>query len=420
ATTDTASPVDAGPAPTSTAARDTGGLDGRDETPAPPPSTVSEPAPAETPAPAEGATVPAPVWPLDDDAPLDPAELVADHARRAIGVDDPVVEPAPTTSGEAGEAAVDCRECSAWVVKGRGEDGRPFGAAWTALVDEEGDRPVIVELVSAEMHLTAARAVSEDLISVAGRGRSFEGAGEVVVRSRCDPEGVATPVLVGGGPEFAEVHVAVPATPCSDPLVVEFRTAGGGLATDVPSVAARSIEPASGFSLGSPPGPDAGRQLEEARRLVAWARGRGPAPRVAETVWIGGIGVYADAPTPLVPLPSGEFVADAVFDADPFPDEPDTCDPAECRVSVRDFLGFAALGDRVDTALVHAGVLADSGPLDIFTMGPVEELARFATQPSVTVELAPSAPGELDWARWHVWFDDDAHVLAVWRWGWTP
>ncbi len=162
---------------------------------------------------------------------------------------------------------------------------------------------------------------------------------------------------------------------------------------------------------------------KQARSLVAWARGEeavGPEVWLSDDgLWVGGLGVYADAPTPNTRIPAAEladrsgWTRDRTFEAGDF----DEC--GECSKPLLDFLRFDAL--RPD----HGFLVDDVGqnlPPNVGTLyrdGPVDQ---FAGAHSVTVDQPASTDG-LGWQRITVWFEWSSgtpRALAILTWGWTP
>lgn len=139
------------------------------------------------------------------------------------------------------------------------------------------------------------------------------------------------------------------------------------------------------------------------------------APRVE----IGGIGVFADAPTPWRPIPRDELAA-VTHGWDPFPDEPATCDDG-CELTVAEFLGLDTA--RWDLADWRLGVDVDpDDPNWVWSTGlPRDFYERFTT---VTVDIpTPDPQHTLDWRRYTVvweWADGTPVIRGIWRWGWTP
>ena len=174
------------------------------------------------------------IWPLDSRSFSSPDALAWSYATQALGIDSPIL-------GES--FGDDCADCSSSVeLISVGEDGEPF-ASFTTLVTYPVDENnwVVVEVASVEVSIISATIAPVGGVRVVGEGRSFEGAGEIVVRSICDPEGLATPTALGGG-EMGSVDVIVPFRPCDAPLVIELRTVDTATDFGIPAVAARAIE----------------------------------------------------------------------------------------------------------------------------------------------------------------------------------
>jgi hypothetical protein len=179
------------------------------------------------------------VWPLDSRSFDDPSTVVFSYATQALGIGDPVFE---TESEGDGTATA--------TISQMGEDGQPFGEATRLdLVALDSFNWVIVGATSDELTILGVQPAGEGLADVSGRGRSFEGAARLVARSICDPEGVITPVTVGGGPEFADFLQTVAHVPCDSPLVIELATERV-LDTDVPFVTTVAYRAPEGDAQG--------------------------------------------------------------------------------------------------------------------------------------------------------------------------
>ncbi|MFQ5556563.1 MAG: hypothetical protein ACE5GB_03515, partial [Acidimicrobiales bacterium] len=259
----------------------------------------------------------------------------------------------------------------------------------------------------------------ESEITVEATGRAFEGTGLLTTRSRCDPVGITTIVALGAGPEHETFSATVPHAPCDAPVVVELSTGADPFEGAVPSVTAvaASREP---VELDQ----DSRRLLvDEALGLLGSFGGAGDPdgpPLSDRGVFVGGTGVFADLPTPFVRLDPERLLGDETVDWSP---APDACEPGACELPTAGFLALGP-GDAPDPAAVTVTVdlLADR-LYDPFLYGPPDQLDQLADFRSVTVEVPPSEPGELDWRVYHVWFDwitGSPRVIAVWRWGWTP
>ncbi len=150
-----------------------------------------------------------------------------------------------------------------------------------------------------------------------------------------------------------------------------------------------------------------------------------PPPRVPEFsplgVDIGGIGVFADAPTPFMRVDAADIAPDAAatYDWNPFPGEEPGCAAVDCDLTVSDFLGFED-GDRWDADYVVGSVSFDE-PSDRFFVGlPDRYVERFA---AVLIDVPATSDGDLDWRTYTVVFDfrgELPEIIAIWRWGWTP
>lgn len=459
-----------------------------DEPAAAPTSTSSTPPAATTPEPTASPPLPelSPgqraaqglvVWPLDSRSFEDATSVVFSYATQALGIESPVIE-------------VECcdGDLAAATIAQRREDGSAFGEATRLeLVALDDFNWVVVSASSEELTIRGIAGAGEGLASVHGSGRSFEGAAQLVVRSVCDPDGVATSVAVGGGPDFADFAEIVEFVPCGDnPLVFELAT-DTIATTEVPFVTAVSdrvspfepiwavmaVAPDDRLNVRSEAGvgnPLVGSLAPDENGVTVtgesadvdgstWVEVRLPdrstgwvndayltaQPPVfgalqaellvaaAESLitgidvevsprglYVGGIGVFADAPSPFRRVDPSAFADDRILDWDPFPE--DSPCGTECDLSVADFLDLGAVADRFSPEVVVDG-LGDLSPEDQFHLGPMDQLARFGTLHAVTFEVPPTTEGDLDWRRYHVWLDWESGVpraVAVWRWGWTP
>lgn len=136
-------------------------------------------------------------------------------------------------------------------------------------------------------------------------------------------------------------------------------------------------------------------------------------------VYVGGIGIYADAGTPFVEVPATAFSDASTFDWTPFPDS--GCG-SECSTTVADFLDF----DGFEHARIELPIGVDviTPAFDNqFLIGPLDQLSLFEPLHVATIEVPGTDEIFIDWRRYHVWFDwaDGApKVIAIYRWGWTP
>lgn len=145
-----------------------------------------------------------------------------------------------------------------------------------------------------------------------------------------------------------------------------------------------------------------------------------PAPQpafFASSVEFGGIGVYADFPTPWTTVRRDEFDSDRNWS--PVGTE-DRC--PGCTATVEEFLGF----DTAKWELAEYTIGSDLDPGDpnhFFQSGLAPEFHdRFVTG---TIYIPEPNPQEsLDWRRYTVVFDFVADgepvIRGIWRWGWTP
>lgn len=139
-----------------------------------------------------------------------------------------------------------------------------------------------------------------------------------------------------------------------------------------------------------------------------------PRPHPAGTQ-IGGIGVFADAPTPFTTI--DDLYDDAVHDWNPFPDD-DPCDDL-CRLTVGDFLGVRARD--VTDAVYTLGPDPEALPMLQYFTGLDE--AYYDHNLTVVAYVPAQSDIELDWRRYTFAFDlvdGSPTVSQVWVWGWTP
>jgi hypothetical protein len=443
-----------------------------------PPTTTYPPLPDLTPR--QRADLGLIVWPLDSRSFQDPSTVAFSYITQALGIDDPVFE---TELLEDGLATV--------TIALRAEDGTTFGeAARLDLVALDQFNWVIVRAESPEVVLTSIVFEGEGLATVVGVGRAFEGAARIVARSVCDPEGVITPVTVGGGPEFDTFTQTAAFVPCPDlPVVIELATdviiedgvpfvsavaylepdlelswsvmrvpaddvlivrSGPGVSNEI---VAELAPDATGIEIVGNTGESVGdqlwREIVTPNGISGWvdfAYLTAQAELTAATaealaletlaflssdavdstvlgprgVYVGGIGVFADAATPFLHVDSGALSVDEVSDWSPIPDDAECGD--ECQLSARQFLDAAEIVDRV-----HLPVALDQSKdlslEDQFLYGPIDQLSLFESLHSMTIEVPATNAGDLDWRLYHLWFDwadGTPRVIAVWRWGWTP
>jgi len=135
---------------------------------------------------------------------------------------------------------------------------------------------------------------------------------------------------------------------------------------------------------------------------------------------IGGIGIYADAPTPFVTI-DDLWAGDVVIDWDPFPGE-EFSEPCGdyCRRTLREFLNIRER-DVTDAEFSIGPDLLDLQPNIQFHTGHDEGYYdRFST---VVAYVPAESDDVLDWRRITFAFDfiDGSPVISqVWLWGWTP
>lgn len=134
---------------------------------------------------------------------------------------------------------------------------------------------------------------------------------------------------------------------------------------------------------------------------------------------IGGIGIFADAPTPFKNV--SELWSESLkFDWNPLPvEDPGGCADI-CVVSVRDFLDVRQRD--VDDAEYSIGVDLDiEDPNFSYYTGLTPEF--YGRQATVDAYVPPTSDGVNDWRRFTFAFDfidGSPTIRAVWLWGWTP
>ncbi|MEZ5244018.1 MAG: SH3 domain-containing protein [Acidimicrobiales bacterium] len=139
-----------------------------------------------------------------------------------------------------------------------------------------------------------------------------------------------------------------------------------------------------------------------------------PRPHPAGTQ-IGGIGVFADAPTPFTTI--DDLYDDTVHDWNPFPDD-DPCDDL-CLLPVGEFLGVRAR----DAADAQFTIGPDAASLDMLQYFTGHEQDYYDHHMTVVAYVPPTSEIELDWRRYTFAFDlvdGTPTISAVWVWGWTP
>ncbi len=152
--------------------------------------------------------------------------------------------------------------------------------------------------------------------------------------------------------------------------------------------------------------------------LMLLAGGGEPPPLSVRGLWFGGIGVYADGPSPWQRIP-GDALADPAGwrEVRTFPFEPGFTCGADCDKSAIDFLHLDTLDD---TTVVQIDSL-DVDRINGFTDGA---LALAPPTLHLAVLDKPAADDTvLDWQRIHVVFDWSEGIPAialVHTWGWTP
>jgi hypothetical protein len=130
---------------------------------------------------------------------------------------------------------------------------------------------------------------------------------------------------------------------------------------------------------------------------------------------VGGIGVFADAPTPFTTV---DLRGDEVIDWDPFPGETAPCgDP--CLRTVAEFLGVRERD--VTDAVFTIGPDDDATSQLMYFTG--RDAAYYEHHMTVVAYVPPTSDEVLDWRRYTFAFDlvDGTPTISeVWVWGWTP
>lgn len=169
--------------------------------------------------------------------------------------------------------------------------------------------------------------------------------------------------------------------------------------------------------------PLAQRMLNEARQFLrSFGSPETAGYRPAEPpngVQIGGIGIYADAPTPLMRV-NGLWSDSVTHDWDPFPPEAGVPCGDFCVRTVGAFLDVRPR-DVTDMELTFGLDVDPEDPNFGFATGlDPEQAGRVAT---VVAYVPPVSDEELDWRRYTFTFDlvdGTPTIRSVWRWGWTP
>lgn len=141
-----------------------------------------------------------------------------------------------------------------------------------------------------------------------------------------------------------------------------------------------------------------------------------PTIALGRSIDVGGIGVYADAPSQRR-VDDGDLIDGAEFDWAPFPD--DNCGD-ECSLTVEEFLDLRT--EMLAEATYATNLVSyDPEAMPQYLIGlPELYTERFAT---VRVEIPSSTETELDWRTYSFVYDFSGElpqVIAIWRWGWTP
>lgn len=373
----------------------------------------------------------------------------------------------------------DTNEVEIFGLRGVGEDGQPsdFTVSYIVSASSDGGQTWFVTHVESQSFaVTLVEMNTADTIRITGNGRAFEGTASIRV-GEADPvlinvggfelDGFSVivpapaaypaPIVVEGGialeSEIPQIH-AFSATPVErDTDIVVFGVADddvlnvrsgagvgndivGALDPDATGIAQTGREVLVGTDTwwevtdGTVTGwvnrrflsvQHSSRSVENldltgnpVRLLVEENPGENTMT-YAPTVWIGGIGVYADAPTAWTAIDRGEL-GTGTFDFCP---EGLDRFREDCELTVADFLG-------VETAKWELSMWDTTPQLDaenlVFQTGLTAEFYdRFTTSTIFIPEPDPET--SLDWRRYTiVWgFDDGTpRVEGMWRWGWTP
>lgn len=168
-----------------------------------------------------------------------------------------------------------------------------------------------------------------------------------------------------------------------------------------------SVQPFSGFVT-----------VDVANNPIRLLVGENPGENIAgyaEAVWIGGIGVYADAPTSWTAVRRQDLGSVQV---DFCPDGIDRF-REDCELTVPEFLGVESA--KWDLAIEEAS--PEIAPTNWGTTSglPPEFYDQLLTSTIFIPE--PDPDNSLDWRRYTiVWGADNGalRVEGMWRWGWTP
>jgi len=134
---------------------------------------------------------------------------------------------------------------------------------------------------------------------------------------------------------------------------------------------------------------------------------------------IGGIGVFADAPTPFV-LVDNLWSNPVEIDWDPLPNETGSPCGNECIRTASEFLDIRP--EDVADAVYSIGLAEPVEPTNIyFETGHTEDY--YERVASVVAYVPPTSDDILDWRRFTFAFDfrdGSPTIRQVWLWGWTP
>ncbi len=156
------------------------------------------------------------------------------------------------------------------------------------------------------------------------------------------------------------------------------------------------------------------RMVESVDSLVAWVLGGTGEPLLAEgALWVAGIGVYADAPTPWTWIPANSLTQRSGWEERRMFDVGfDDCG-ADCNRPLRQFLRFDLLGSDTTT-------LVD----DIARTGMSDGVMWFAPDELHRVVIDKRADGDtFDWQRIHFVFDWSSgkqRLALIHTHGWMP
>jgi hypothetical protein len=407
----------------------------------------------------------------DDDI-SDPEQLATEYARTQLGIDDPALS--PTSIGLAGVGPA--TDLHPFGVHRRTESGEISDAvAFTIVVyvDERG--PAVTHVLSDAFRVDLVEHNTADTVRVTGAGTAFEGTAvlrtgdtetllsvggvdldefSVIVPTPSGADRVTlviegTTVFDGEVPEIsAYVAVPIPRQTTSsvfgvaDDDMLNVRS-GAGVENDVIATLAPDAVGLVPTGREEFIGDERWWEIEtEAglgwvnRRFLVVTRSTSGTPglddqllamvqtlpsfddaRFAERVEIGGIGVFADWPTPWTSIARDEFDSDHQWSPEGTEDR--TCD---CDLTVPEFLGFDTARWYLARYEVPGPILEAGDPGVNFQHGQTPEFFDRFTTGSIYIP-EPEPQESLDWRRYTVVFDfeDGTPVIrGIWRWGWTP